>query len=179
MKAYRTADGSIQLFRPEENYKRMNHSNERLCIPEIDVDFCIKATKKLVEVEKDWVPAAEGTSLYIRPFIIGCEPVLGVHPANNYKFIIILSPSGSYYANGLEPVKIYVEPKYVRTVRGGVRFPSLWISGSEIPPQHPSGKYPCSLTEAICNEVHAFAYLSKNPLPHDNSFSASVDARSD
>lgn len=122
MKAYRTADGSIQLFRPEENYKRMNHSNERLCIPEIDVDFCIEATKKLVEVEKDWVPATEGTSLYIRPFIIGCEPVLGVHPANNYKFIIILSPSGSYYANGLEPVKIYVEPKYVRTVRGGMGY---------------------------------------------------------
>ena len=119
---YRTADGTIQLFRPEDNFKRMNQSNDRLCIPEIDVDFCVQATKKLVEIEKDWVPAAEGTSLYIRPFIIGCEPVLGVHPAHNYKFLIILSPSGSYYANGLEPVKIYVEPKYVRTVRGGMGY---------------------------------------------------------
>ena len=122
LKAYRTADGTIQLFRPEENFKRMNQSNDRLCIPEIDVDFCVQATKKLVEIDKDWVPAAEGTSLYIRPFIIGCEPVLGVHPAHNYKFLIILSPSGSYYANGLEPVKIYVEPKYVRTVRGGMGY---------------------------------------------------------
>ena len=122
LKAYRTADGTIQLFRPEENFKRMNQSNDRLCIPEIDVDFCVQATKKLVEIEKDWVPAAESTSLYIRPFIIGCEPVLGVHPAHNYKFLIILSPSGSYYANGLEPVKIYVEPKYVRTVRGGMGY---------------------------------------------------------
>lgn len=122
MKAYRTADGNIQLFRPEENFKRLNVSNERLCIPEVDVDFCLHALKTLVELEKDWIPAAEGTSLYIRPFIIGCEPVLGVHPATNYMFIIILSPSGSYYANGLAPVKIYVEPKYVRAVRGGMGY---------------------------------------------------------
>lgn len=122
LKAYKTADGTIQLFRPEENFKRLNSSNERLCIPAIDVDFCIEAVKKLVEVDKDWIPSAEGTSLYIRPFIIGCEPVLGVHPANNYKFIIILSPSGSYYASGLAPVKIYVEANYVRAVRGGIGY---------------------------------------------------------
>lgn len=122
MKAYRTANGDIQLFRADENFKRLNNSNDRLCIPQIDVDFCIKAVKTLVEVEKDWVPSSEGTSLYIRPFIIGCEPVLGVHPAHNYKFIIILSPSGSYYAAGLAPVKIYVEPKYVRAVRGGIGY---------------------------------------------------------
>lgn len=122
LKAYKTAAGEIQFFRIDENYKRLNSSNERLCIPEIDVDFCIEATKKLVSIDKDWIPASEGTSLYIRPFIIGCEPVLGVHPANNYKFIIILSPVGSYYAGGLAPVKIYVEPNYVRAVIGGTGY---------------------------------------------------------
>lgn len=123
MKAYKSKEnGEIRLFRPEENFKRLNSSNERLCIPEIDVDFCIEALEKLITIDKDWIPAEEGTSLYIRPFIIGCEPVLGVHPANNYLFVIILSPSGSYYANGLEPVRIYVEPKYVRAVRGGIGY---------------------------------------------------------
>lgn len=122
MKAYKTADGSIQLFRPEENFKRLNRSNERLCIPEIDVDFCVEAVKELIRVDRDWIPSAEGTSLYVRPFIIGCEPVLGVHPANNYLFVIILSPSGSYYANGMAPVKIFVESQYVRAVRGGIGY---------------------------------------------------------
>lgn len=122
LKAYRTKEGKIQLFRPDENFKRMNQSNERVCIPPVDIDFCLKALNTLIELEKDWVPSSEGTSLYIRPFIIACEPVLGVHPANNYLFIIILSPSGSYYAEGLAPVKIYVEPNYVRTVRGGMGY---------------------------------------------------------
>ena len=122
LKAYKTKDGTIQLFRPEENFKRLNNSNDRLCIPQVDEKFCIEALKKLIEVDKDWIPSAEGTSLYVRPFIIGCEPVLGVHPANNYKFIIILSPSGSYYASGLAPVKIYVEANYVRAVRGGIGY---------------------------------------------------------
>ncbi len=122
MKAYKGANGSVRLFRPDENFKRLNNSNERMCIPPIDEEFCVHAVKELVRLEQDWIPSSEGTSLYIRPFIIGCEPVLGVHPANNYLFIIILSPSGSYYANGLEPVKIYVEPKYVRTVRGGTGY---------------------------------------------------------
>lgn len=122
LKAYRTKAGDIQLFRPDENFKRLNVSNERLCIPEIDVDFCIEATKKLVEIEQDWVPSSDGTSLYIRPFIISCEEFLGVHPSDRYLFMIILSPVGSYYASGLAPVKIYVEPEYVRSVRGGTGF---------------------------------------------------------
>lgn len=122
LKAYRTADGEIQLFRPEENFKRLNTSAERMVIPAVDVDFCIDALKKLVELEKDWVPHAEGTSLYIRPFIFACDPFVGVKPADHYMFIIILSPSGAYYASGLNPVKIYVEQKYVRAVRGGTGF---------------------------------------------------------
>lgn len=119
MKAYRSEEGEILLFRPDENFKRLNVSNQRLCIPPVDEEFCVEAVKKLVELEKDWVPSAPGTSLYIRPFIIATDPVLGVHPANHYYLIIILSPSGAYYASGLAPVRIYVEDNYVRAVRGG------------------------------------------------------------
>lgn len=122
LKAYRTADGSVQLFRPEENFKRLNVSNERLVIPQIDVDFCIEALDKLVSIEKDWVPHTDGASLYIRPFIIACDPFLGVRPADSYMFIIILSPSGAYYSTGLNPVSIYVESNYVRAVKGGMGF---------------------------------------------------------
>lgn len=122
MKGYKLANGDVQFFRPDENFKRMNDSNERICIPQVDVDFCVEAVKELVRIDQDWIPTSEGTSLYIRPFVIGCEPVLGVHAAHNYKFIIILSPVGSYYAEGLAPIKIFVEANYVRAVRGGMGF---------------------------------------------------------
>lgn len=122
MKAYRTANGDIQLFRPEENFKRLNSSNERLVIPEIDEAFALQALKKLIDVEKDWVPHTEGAALYIRPFVIAVDPFLGVRPGDKYMFIIILSPSGAYYASGLDPVDIYVENKYVRAVRGGMGY---------------------------------------------------------
>lgn len=122
LKAYRTADGKIQLFRPEENFKRLNVSNERLVIPQIDVDFCLEALKKLIEIEADWVPHTDGASLYIRPFIIAVDPFLGVRPGDKYMFIIILSPSGAYYASGLNPVSIYVEQNYVRAVKGGMGY---------------------------------------------------------
>ena len=122
LKAYRTADGNVQLFRPDENYKRMNVSAERMVIPQIDEEFMVEATKKLVEIEKDWVPHTDGASLYIRPFIFATDPYVGVRPADHYLFIIILSPSGAYYSTGLNPVKIYVEQKYVRAVRGGTGF---------------------------------------------------------
>lgn len=122
LKAYRTADGSVQLFRPDENFKRMNVSNERMVIPEINEEDMLFALKKLIEIEKDWVPHTEGASLYIRPFIIATDPYVGVKPADHYLFMIILSPSGAYYSTGLNPVKIYVEKKYVRAVRGGTGF---------------------------------------------------------
>ncbi|MDE7399403.1 MAG: branched-chain amino acid aminotransferase [Oscillospiraceae bacterium] len=122
LKAYRTSDGSVQLFRPDENFKRMNVSAERMVIPPIDEEFVLKALKQLVEMEKDWVPHSEGTSLYIRPFIFAVDPYVGVKPADHYLFMIILSPSGAYYSTGLNPVKIYVEEKYVRAVRGGTGF---------------------------------------------------------
>lgn len=122
MKAYRAADGSIRLFRPEENFKRMNVSCDRICIPQFDEAFLLHALNELIKLDADWVPHADGTSLYIRPFIIGTEESLGAHSSTAYKFIIIMSPSGAYYATGLNPVKIYVETKYVRAVQGGTGF---------------------------------------------------------
>ncbi|MBO5682563.1 MAG: branched-chain amino acid aminotransferase [Clostridia bacterium] len=125
LKAYRTPDGKIQLFRPDKNIERMNNTNERLCIPKIDPADALEAIKELVKVEADWVPNVDGTSLYIRPFIIATDVQLGVHPSKSYKFMIILSPVGAYYAEGIKPVKIFVEREYVRAVRGGTGFAKI------------------------------------------------------
>ena len=122
MKAYRSEQGNIMLFRPEKNFERLNTSNDRLCIPKLDEEFCLEALIKLLELDKDWVPHLPGTSLYIRPFIIATQKGLGVHPAKEYKFLIICCPVGSYYKEGLNPVKIYVEDEYVRAVKGGTGF---------------------------------------------------------
>ncbi|MGE4284309.1 MAG: branched-chain amino acid aminotransferase [Clostridia bacterium] len=122
MKAYKAKDGRILLFRPNKNMERINISNDRLCIPPIDIDSGLEAVKAVVDIDKDWIPEAEGTSLYIRPFIIATDPFLGVRPSHTYKFIVILSPVGAYYPEGLNPVKIYIETEYVRAVKGGVGF---------------------------------------------------------
>ncbi len=122
LKAYKTKNGEILLFRPEKNMERVNSSNDRLVIPRIDVDFGVQAIKELVRVDADWIPDAPGTSLYIRPFIIATDPYLGVRPSDTYKFIIILSPVGAYYKEGINPVKIYVESNYVRAVKGGLGY---------------------------------------------------------
>jgi branched-chain amino acid aminotransferase len=122
MKAYRTKDDKILLFRPEMNAKRMQKSNERLCMPEIPVNDFIQAINDLVKVEEDWVPKGEGTSLYIRPFMFATEAGVGVHPSRTYKFIVICCPVGSYYPEGVNPVKIYVEDEFVRATRGGTGF---------------------------------------------------------
>ncbi|WP_047150978.1 branched-chain amino acid aminotransferase [Aneurinibacillus tyrosinisolvens] len=122
LKAYKAANEQILLFRPDKNMKRINISNQRLSMPPIDGDFVIKAIKELVSIEKDWIPDEEGTSLYIRPFIIATEPCLGVRPSNHYHFIVILSPVGAYYPEGIKPIKINVESKYVRAVQGGTGF---------------------------------------------------------
>lgn len=120
LKAYRTDDGQVVLFRPDENMKRLNASCDRLCIPRIDEDFAIMAMKQLINIDIEWVPENKGTSLYIRPFIIATDPYLGVRPSNTYQFIIITGPVGAYYKEGLNPVKIYVETNYVRAVAGGL-----------------------------------------------------------
>ncbi len=119
MKAYRGKDGAIYLFRPVENAKRMNMSARRMCMPEIDVDLFLEAVKKLVLLEKEWVPHGAGTSLYIRPTMIATEAALGVHPSGEYLFFIVVGPVGAYYPEGFGPTKIYVSEEYVRSVRGG------------------------------------------------------------
>ena len=120
LKAYKTDDGRTLLFRPQKNIERANNSNARLCIPQIPPEIFLDALKAVVKMDEDWIPTAEGTSLYIRPFVIATEPHLGVKASSSYLFIIILSPSGAYYANGFNPVKIWIEDDYVRAVRGGI-----------------------------------------------------------
>ncbi len=119
LKAYRAKDGRVLLFRPDKNIERMANTNDRLCIPQIPNADVLDALRAIVRTDSDWIPEKEGTALYIRPFIIATEAQLGVHPSKEYMFIIILSPVGSYYKNGLAPVKIFVERDYVRAVRGG------------------------------------------------------------
>lgn len=122
LKAYRADDGRALLFRPDMNAKRANATNERLCIPQIPEEDFVQAIKELVKVDEAWIPNKEGTSLYVRPFIIATDEFLGVRPSNTYLFIIILSPVGAYYPEGLNPVKIWIEDDYVRAVRGGIGF---------------------------------------------------------
>ncbi len=119
LKAYRSPSNEILLFRPKDNMRRLNLSSQRMCIPEIDEDFALKAIKKLVNVERDWIPSEAGTSLYIRPFIFANDNALGVHASHHFIFAIILCPVGAYYPEGLNPVSIYVESEDVRAVKGG------------------------------------------------------------
>ncbi|MDD6284396.1 MAG: branched-chain amino acid aminotransferase [Firmicutes bacterium] len=119
LKAYRKEDGSVQLFRPIENIRRMNRSAERMCLPQIPEDDFMDILKKFIGFEQDWTPSAPGTSLYIRPFMFGNDESLGVHSVKNATFMIITSPVGSYYKEGINPVKIMIESDDVRAVRGG------------------------------------------------------------
>lgn len=120
MKAYRRADGGINLFRPTLNFERLNRSAERMAIPTVDTDFVLACLEDLLRLDVDWIPSEAGTSLYIRPFIFATDAVLGVRSSSRYSLMIILSPSGAYYAGGLKPTSIYVEDHYVRAVRGGI-----------------------------------------------------------
>jgi len=122
LKAYRKEDGSVQLFRPIENVRRMNDSAERLRLPQIPEEDMLQAILEFVKVEQDWVPHGKGESLYLRPFLFGNDEHLGVHSIVNAKFIIIASPSGSYYKEGINPVKIMIEEDDVRAVRGGTGY---------------------------------------------------------
>ena len=137
LKAYCGADGKKYLFRPDMNAKRTNATNERLCIPQIPEEDFVHAVKAIVKMDEDWIPREPGTSLYVRPFIIATDAFLGVAPSKTYLFIIILSPSGAYYASGLEPVGIWIEDDYVRAVRGGMGFAKT------------GGNYACSLAAQV------------------------------
>nr|WP_316624453.1 branched-chain amino acid aminotransferase [uncultured Ruminococcus sp.] len=122
LKAYRRADGKVQLFRPIENIRRMNNSAERLCLPQMPEDDFMQALVEFVRLEQDWTPSDKGTSLYLRPFLFGNDESLGVHAVHNAEMIIIASPVGSYYKEGLNPVKIMIEDQDVRAVRGGTGY---------------------------------------------------------
>ena len=122
LKAYARRDGSVAIFRPDENLKRMNISAEALCMPKIDEAFVLKAIVELVRLEKSWVPSGEGTSLYIRPTMIGSDPVIKVRASRGYLFYVILSPVGAYFSDERKTSRIMVEDRYVRAVRGGLGF---------------------------------------------------------
>lgn len=119
IKAYKLQDGSVQIFRPFDNFKRFNLSAVRMQMPEVPEEIFMEGLRTLIDIDKDWVPAFENHSLYIRPFMISSDNAIGVRPSEKYKFIIILSPTGPYYA---KPMRIYVEEKYVRAVPGGIGF---------------------------------------------------------
>ena len=119
LKAYGGNNGAIYLFRPEDNFRRFNRSAARVCMPDVNINEVMAGMIQLVLLEKDWIPKSKGTSLYIRPFMLATEPHLGVRPAKNYLFAIIVCPVGAYYKEGLNPVTIYVEDKYVRATAGG------------------------------------------------------------
>jgi len=120
LKAYRGADGSIYLFRPKDNFARLNRSCARLCIPQLDEAKAHEHLRRLVALDWKWVPRSRGTSLYIRPTVIATDPFLGVRASDNYLFFVITGPVGAYYPEGFNPVSIYVSDRYVRAVRGGL-----------------------------------------------------------
>lgn len=122
LKAYRRPDGGVQLFRPIENIRRMNNSAERLRLPLFDEELGMQILDTFVKTEQDWVPSTPGTSLYLRPFMFGNDETLGVHSINHAMFVLIASPVGSYYAEGINPVKIMIEADDVRAVRGGTGY---------------------------------------------------------
>lgn len=119
IKAYRLESGQISIFRPQKNFERFNISAERMAMPTIPEELFMGAMAQLIDVDKDWIPAKEGSSLYVRPFMIAVDPILGVHASEAYKFIIITGPTGSYYS---KPLRVKIETKYSRAAEGGVGY---------------------------------------------------------
>jgi branched-chain amino acid aminotransferase len=120
LKAYKNEDGQVRMFRVRDNLKRLNRSNDRMGMPAIDEELAFDAIKTLVDLEREWIPTLPGTSLYVRPFVIATEPYLGVRTAREYTFMVILSPVGAYYPEGMNPTKLFVEDEYIRAAAGGV-----------------------------------------------------------
>lgn len=119
IKAYKSEDGTPQIFRPYDNFRRFNISAERMEMPQVPEEIFIQGLRKLIDIERNWIPGLPEHALYIRPFMISSDSAIGVRPSRNYKFMIILSPTGPYYAT---PMRIYAEEKYVRAVAGGIGF---------------------------------------------------------
>ena len=147
LKAYRNPKGEILLFRPEMNGKRLINSNKRICMAELPVDMFVEAVEAIVKHEQDWIPTAPNTSLYIRPFMYASQPGVGVHPAKSYRFVIILSPVGNYYPEGVNPIKIWVEDEYVRAVKGGTGFTKC------------GGNYAASIAAQVKAEQHGYTQV--------------------
>jgi branched-chain amino acid aminotransferase len=120
LKAFKTVNGEVVIFRPEDHIQRLNNSAKRICMPEVDKAFALEALKELVAIDSEWIPANKGEALYIRPFMFGTDAALGVRPSFDYKLVFLLSPVGAYYAEGFKPVKILVQDDYVRAVRKGL-----------------------------------------------------------
>lgn len=120
MKAFRSAKGGINLFRPFMNAKRMNNSAYRVCIPSLDENIFVEGIRELIKVDHEWIPKERGHSLYIRPLSFGMGNFLGVHASDSYRFLVITSPVASYYAEGMNPVRIKVDEENIRAVRGGL-----------------------------------------------------------
>jgi branched-chain amino acid aminotransferase len=120
LKAFKTVNDEFVIFRPDVHMQRLNNSAKRICMPEIDTDFAIEALKELVAIDSDWIPNNRGEALYIRPFMFGTDPALGVRASFDYKLVFLLSPVGAYYPEGFKPVKILVQDDYVRAVRKGL-----------------------------------------------------------
>jgi branched-chain amino acid aminotransferase len=119
IKAYKNQQGEAFIFRPYDNFRRFNLSAERMQMPAVPEEIFIEGMRRLIDLDKNWIPARQDHSLYIRPFMFSSDEVIGVKPSDAYKFMILLSPTGPYYA---APMRIYVEEKYVRAVEGGVGF---------------------------------------------------------
>ena len=132
LKAYRHADGNISVFRPDKNAARFNKSAERLCAPELPEDLFVQSIAALVDLERDWVPTAEGYSLYIRPFMFATDPYLGVVPSKTYKFIVLTCPVGPYFT---KPLRVKFETNYTRAAEGGFGFAKVAgnYAGSMLP----------------------------------------------
>nr|QOV09070.1 Branched-chain-amino-acid aminotransferase 2 [uncultured Dehalococcoidia bacterium] len=120
LKAFRTKSGKINIFRPDKYHARMNRSCRRLCIPEVDYDTFLAGLTALVKTDKKWVPSGQGQSLYLRPFIIATDNFVGVRVSETYRLFIIASPVGSYYKEGINPIKLMTSGEYVRAVKGGL-----------------------------------------------------------
>jgi len=163
MKAYRTKAGRVQLFRPYMNAERTRKTNERMCMPDIDPELFVQAIKALVDVERDWIPEKEGTSLYIRPFIIADDPFLGVQAAAKYMFIIILSPVGPYYdipGGGMAPTKIFVEEEFVRAAVGGAGFAKVGGNyGAALKAQSRAAEHGCA--QVLWLDAHEHSYVEE------------------
>ena len=119
MKAYKLAEGTMALFRPEQNARRFNHSADRMAMPHLPEDVFVEAIRHLVLADKDWFPTVDGGSLYIRPFMFASEAFLGVRPAKQYKFLVIASAAGNYFKAGVPAVSIWVSRDYTRAAPGG------------------------------------------------------------